>query len=342
MIRFVTQLCAALQYAHEQHIVHGNIQPASILIREVTQEEDSEDEENRANITLTNFSMRHVYQDGDPLVSEFYMGNAAYMAPEQSLGIVRQASDIYSVGVLLFRLLSGQLPYDGDSPEDIAMQHTDEPIPSLLALRPDLPEALELVVRVALSKSPNARFPTAAALAQALISAIVPGAPQVIRDEMERRVEVHPHRTRVTWARVSSLLTLVVLLFGLVSASFFVFSVPQPLKELRKIPFWQQSYTPTPVVSPIPGTVLPLVTPTAVGTNSSPGPLPVNRATPTVSLIGANTQFAANSQRVSGMSSLGRMSVNVMPHTILAPHLPGPEIYLRAFLFGVKRSIWLH
>ena len=168
VIRFVTQLCAALQYAHEQHIVHGNIQPSSILIREMPGEEAGEDEENKASITLTNFSMRRAYQDGDPLASEIYMGNAAYMAPEQSLGIVREASDIYAVGVLLFRLLSGQLPFDADSPEEIAMQHTDEPIPSLLALRPDLPAALELVVRVALSKSPHARFPSAAALAQAL------------------------------------------------------------------------------------------------------------------------------------------------------------------------------
>ena len=278
VMRFVTQVCAALQYAHEHDIVHGNIQPSSILIHG---RGDGEDGEDREDITLTNFSMRRAYQDGDPLLAEIDMGNAAYMAPEQSLGIVRQASDIYALGLLLFRLLTSHLPFDGDSPEEIAMQHTDEPIPSLRALRPELPEALELVVRVALSKSPDARFPSAAALAQALISAIIPDAPQVIPDEPERRVQVRPHRTRFAWTRMASMLTLLVLLFGLVSASFFVFSLPQPLKELRKLPFWNHGYTATPgsTASTIPGTAPPLLTPTIGNTN--PGTNPVNRATPT-------------------------------------------------------------
>ena len=289
VMHFVTQLCTALHYAHEQDIVHGNIQPSSILVRNGTKGEDGEDREDRENITLTNFSMRRAYQDGDPLVSEIDMGNPAYMAPEQSLGIVRQASDIYAVGVLLFRLLSGQPPFNADSPEEIAMQHTDEPIPSLRALRPDLSESLELVVRVALSKSPNARFPTAAALAQALISAVVPDAPPVISNEPVRRVEVRPHRTRFSWARVASILTLTVLLFGLVGTSLFIFSLPQPLKELNKLPFWHHSSTATPgsTVSTVPGTAPPLVTPTIVSTNpgTSTGPLPVNSTTPTANTI---------------------------------------------------------
>ncbi len=282
VMRFVTQLCSALQYAHEHNIVHGNIQPTSLL---VSGEED---------LIVTNFSMRRIYRDGDPLTAEIDMGNPAYMAPEQSLGIVRPASDIYAIGVLLFYLLSGQLPYSGESAEEIAMKHTDEPIPSLRALRPDLPEALELVVRVALSKSPDARFPDAAGLAQALVSAVVPDAPQIICDTPdvpERRVNVRARRTRFTWARAASMLALAVLLLSLASASIFMLSFPQQFHQLTNLPLWHYSSTATPAstASAITATAPPgpLLTPTventgpATGTNQGAGPL--KNATPPTS-----------------------------------------------------------
>lgn len=277
VLRFVTQTCAALQYAHEHNIVHGNIQPSSILV--------SDEEE----VRITNFGMRRIYHNGDPLTAEIDMGNAAYMAPEQSLGIVYPASDIYAVGVLLFRLLTGQLPYDGDSAGEIAMRHTDAPIPSLRALRPDLPEELELVVRVALSKSPDARFPGTADLAQALISAVVPDAPQIIPDTPERRVSVHARRTRFTWARAASFLALLMLIFGLVSASIFVFSSPQHLHQISNLPFLHHGATVTTTTATVPGTAPPgtVLTPTVEitgpGSGSNPGVGPANNATPPAS-----------------------------------------------------------
>jgi len=276
VMRFATQICAALQYAHEHNIVHGNIQPSSILIS------DEDD------IRLTNFSMRRMYRTGDPLTAEIDMGNPAYMAPEQSLGIVYPASDIYAVGALLFRLLSGRLPYDGESAEEMMMRHSDEPIPSLRAQRPDLPEALELVVRVALSKSPDARFPDAASLAQALISAVVPDAPQIIPDAPERRVPVRARRTRFTWTRAASFLALLVLLFGLVSASIFIFSSPQQLHQISNLPFLHHGSTATatatttvvPGTAP-PGTALtPTVQITGPGTGTNPGVGPTKNGTP--------------------------------------------------------------
>ncbi len=72
VVRFVAQLCDALQYAHEQGIVHGNIQPASILVQ---------DEE---EVLLTQFAMKRAYQDGEPFVAQIDEGNAAYIAPEQA------------------------------------------------------------------------------------------------------------------------------------------------------------------------------------------------------------------------------------------------------------------
>ncbi len=222
VVQIVTQLCDAIEYAHEQGIVHGNIQPSSVLIRA----------ENDA--LLTNFGLRRAYQEGEPLVSQIDEGNSAYIAPEQALGMVIPASDIYALGVLLYRLLSGVLPYDGENEGEIALRHADEPIPSLRALRPDIPETLEQVVRVALSKTPDARFPTAAALAQALTEATIAGEGHIISTSPQHRVVVRAQRTAFSWARVAPLVTTTLLVFALIGTSLFVFSLPQ----LRGQPFW--------------------------------------------------------------------------------------------------------
>ncbi|GAC1342899.1 MAG: hypothetical protein NVSMB27_02280 [Ktedonobacteraceae bacterium] len=225
VVRFLTQLCAALSYAHEQGIVHGNIQPASILLN------------NEEHVLLTHFGMRRAYQDGEPLMAQMEEGNAAYSAPEQALGITRPASDIYALGVLLYRLLGGMLPYDNEDGGEIVLKHANEPIPSLRTLRPELPEALELVVRVALSKSPEARFSNAAALAQALHAALVPESQVIVSSTPERRIAVRSRRTRFTWSRATSFLTLSMLLFALLGASFFVFSLPPQLSDLPGLSF---------------------------------------------------------------------------------------------------------
>lgn len=214
IVRLVTQLCEALHYAHEREIVHGNIQPSSILLRE------------DGDILLTNFSMKRVHQDGDPALAQIQEGNTAYTAPEQVIGMLTPASDIYAVGVLLYQLLTGRLPYERGSAGEIALKHVNESIPSVRALRPDLPEALELVVRVALAKSPNARFPSAATLAEALLAAITRDSPPVVSAAPPHRINVRARRTPFTWSRALTLLTILLLLFGLVSILIFLHLCP--------------------------------------------------------------------------------------------------------------------
>jgi eukaryotic-like serine/threonine-protein kinase len=226
----VTQLCAALEYAHEQGIVHGNIQPSSILVQ---------DEE---HVVLTNFAMKRAYQEHEPAVAQIEEGNPFYVAPEQAVGMLSPASDIYALGVLLYRLLAGRLPYGGENAGEIVMQHANEPIPSLRSLRPEVPESLELVVRVALAKSPAARFATAADFAKALVSGVLPGSPtgsQVVTATAQPRIAVRSRRTKFTWTRALSLLTLTSLLFGFAGTLFFVSSLPQGINELAGFPFYR-------------------------------------------------------------------------------------------------------
>jgi phosphate transport system substrate-binding protein len=226
IVRYITQLCAALQYAHEQQIVHGNIQPSSILVQ------------NDQHILLTNFSMKSIYQEGKPLVAQIEEGNQAYIAPEQVVGMLSPASDIYAVGVLLYRLLSGHIPYDGESAGEIALKHANEAIPSLRTLRLDLPESVELVVRVALAKSPEARFPNANALSEALLAAVASDRPPVVSVKPQRRIEVRSRqRTPFTWNRALSLLAIAVVLFGLTGTLLFFSSLPLHLQDIPGLPF---------------------------------------------------------------------------------------------------------
>ncbi|HZU68907.1 MAG TPA: substrate-binding domain-containing protein [Ktedonobacteraceae bacterium] len=225
VVGLMDQLCDALHYAHERGIVHGNLQPSSILLQD------------GGRLLLTNFSMKRIYQEGEPLMAQIEEGNAAYVAPEQVVGMITPASDIYAAGVLLFRLLTGRLPYEGESAGEIALKHTNEPIPSLRELRPDLSEAVELVVRVALAKTPQGRFPDATALAQALHAAVSSNNPPVIAVQPERRIFVRSRRTPFTWKRALTLLAIVLVLFGLSGTLLFFSALPLHLQDIPGLVF---------------------------------------------------------------------------------------------------------
>ena len=256
IVRLVTQLCSAVQYAHDLGIVHGNIQPSSIFVR------------NDGDVLLTNFSMRRAYQDGEPLAVQLDEGNSLYAAPEQGLGMVRPASDIYSLGVLLYRLLTGTLPYIGETPGEIALKHADAPVPSLRAVRPEVSEALEQVVHIALAKVPEARFLHTDALAQALLDAVVAEISPSVSHMPRRRIQVQSRRIPSGWARAVTLLSLALLLFGLLGTSVFIFSLPQHLYEGRNPSFWNGILNGTPIS--IASTVA--ITPIASSNQATPTP----------------------------------------------------------------------
>jgi len=97
------------------------------------------------------------------------LGTAQYLAPEVASGAPATVrSDLYSLGVVLYRLFTGRLPFEGDDPLVVAMRHRSDPVPLPTEVRPDLPPALEDVLLRLLEKSPDARYPSAAAVAEAL------------------------------------------------------------------------------------------------------------------------------------------------------------------------------
>ncbi|HTK06191.1 MAG TPA: serine/threonine-protein kinase [Ktedonobacteraceae bacterium] len=164
-------LCSAFDYIHHQGLTYQFFSPANILLQENAASQitglripqmllmQGLDEE--MNSKATNRHLKNVAED--------YVGVPSYLAPEVVRGEpVDTRSDIYSLGIILFELLSGQTPFTGATYIDIARKHIREPLPSLHAIAPNIPVALELVVNRALHRNPDHRFATVGGLIVAL------------------------------------------------------------------------------------------------------------------------------------------------------------------------------
>lgn len=154
-------ITAALDRAHEQGMVHRDIKPANILF----------DEEGQAY--LSDFGIVKVAGATMLTATHGLVGTPRYISPEQARGDgeLDGRSDVYSLGAVVYHMLSGQPPYDADTAIGVAMKHLTEPVPSLQAVRPELAPAVCDVVARAMAKEPDQRHPTAGAFAQALSSA---------------------------------------------------------------------------------------------------------------------------------------------------------------------------
>lgn len=165
ILDILRQVCGALDYLHAAQIVHLDLKPQNIL-RSLN-----------GALLLADFGLAHRLV-GEQVRggSSLCMGTPFYMAPEHFDGRPERRSDIYAVGILLFRLLAGVVPFQG-SPLEVLAGHLQKPPPSLLALRTDLPAAIDEVVRVALAKRPEHRYATAGALLAAASAAFCPPVP---------------------------------------------------------------------------------------------------------------------------------------------------------------------
>src|SRR6185503_2879149 len=151
--RIFTQLTDALSYAHSFGIIHRDLKPANALI------------DSHGNIFLIDFGIARLLESASPRLTQTdaIMGTPAYISPEQAQGQdVDQRSDIYSLGIILYEMVTGRVPFTADTPLAVILKHISDPMPLPSALKTDIPAPIEQVILKALAKKPQDRFATAA------------------------------------------------------------------------------------------------------------------------------------------------------------------------------------
>jgi len=226
--RMIHQIGSALGYAHAQGIVHRDVKPGNVLL------------DKEGWLLLSDFGIAKALESQEGITKTgMGVGTPEYMAPEQAQGqAVDGRADIYALGVMLFELVTGQVPFKADTPLGIIMQKITAPLPSPRSLVPDLPEEVEQVIVKAMARDPQERYQTAEEMVNALWAAVSPGQARVARGEekiyvLQDKFTPEEARAKALEKRVDA--------FGAIS-KFLLWPKPEEIEiaysEKRYEPFW--------------------------------------------------------------------------------------------------------
>jgi serine/threonine-protein kinase len=157
-LELALHIADGLSFAHEHGLVHRDVKPQNVLLS------------NEGEVKVTDFGIaRSLHVEHGVTQTGTVLGTGEYLAPEQASGkTVSPATDVYSLGIVLWELLAGDVPFTGDNFVAVALRHVNEPPPSLRERRPDVSPRLDAAVQRALTKDPARRFPSMAAFANEL------------------------------------------------------------------------------------------------------------------------------------------------------------------------------
>jgi tetratricopeptide (TPR) repeat protein/predicted Ser/Thr protein kinase len=176
--RVVTQIGSALEYAHQLGVIHRDIKPSNVLVTP------------QGDCYLTDFGIAKMVEGTLGLTGSGVIGTPHYMAPEQSQSLkVDHRADVYAMGVVIYEMVTGRVPFDAETPFAVVMKHVTEPLPLPRNLRPDLPEAVELVILRALAKDPADRYQSMRDLVTALDQAVSSAPAEVRTTQLPTLVE---------------------------------------------------------------------------------------------------------------------------------------------------------
>jgi serine/threonine protein kinase len=209
--KYIGDVARALDYAHRSGVVHRDIKPSNILIDE------------HGEVLLTDFGIAKIVEGSQSTqltAAGSILGTPAYMSPEQAKSSeIDGRSDIYSLGVVLYELLTGEPPYQAETPFAVVLKHMNDPLPPPRQKNPDIPEAFERIVLKAMAKSPSDRFQTAGDMAASLDNALSQTAAQASgvnrvaqAPDRARKVIAEPPSAPVRKKKTSSLLIIAVLI----------------------------------------------------------------------------------------------------------------------------------
>lgn len=150
VIKIMDQILSAVALAHKHNVIHRDLKPQNILM------------DQRGNVKIADFGIAVALNQSSITQTNSVMGSVHYMSPEQTRGgLVTKQSDIYSLGIILYELITGHVPFNGETPVAIALKHAQEQIPSIRKNNHQIPQALENVVLKATAKDPRDRYASA-------------------------------------------------------------------------------------------------------------------------------------------------------------------------------------
>ena len=303
-VEIVRQVAGALDAAHQQGVIHRDLKSDNIMLSET----NGGDWAKVLDFGIAKIQELEGTRDHDITAPNLVIGTPQYMSPEQcaQTGPIDARSDVYSLGIILFEMLSGRVPFTGESPTVIMMKQVQDPPPSILEARPDLPAAIRGVVERALAKRPADRFQTAGELSEALstiaseapAAAALPATPETVPNEP---VKIEDDADEVTVARARE--------------------VVPPVRARREIPLppppvqGAETFSPSRIL--IPAAIV-LVVVFGIVFLLTRGSVP----TPPANQLNANTGLAAdpNSQPVQATGTpSGDSERNIQPVTAASP-----------------------
>ena len=155
--RILEQIAPGLDEAHSRGFIHRDLKPSNILF------------DSRGIPYISDFGIAKMTQSSGTMTGSGIIGTPAYMSPEQATGEqVDGRTDIYSLGIILFEMLTGKQPYEADTPMAVAIKHVTDPVPRILTFNPNLPADMDLIIQKAMAKSRDDRFGTAVEMVQTL------------------------------------------------------------------------------------------------------------------------------------------------------------------------------